>query len=113
MLRANTQGEGSKWIFYTMCVGGFLIRLILTPISAHPIDMWNRYKAYLAVKNVGYIRFHDFPPLYYHFILLASFAFYNLLSDQEVEKLISRKNITGELNGWLKPLKVGSHGRGL
>jgi len=66
------------------------------------MDMWNRYKAYLIVRDVGYLGFHDFPPLYYHFILLASFALYDLLSGQGAEELIAREDIAGGLDGWLE-----------
>ena len=97
--------KSDKTFLYTIYVIGFLARLIMAPISAHPIDMWNRYKTYLLVEESGYLNFHDFPPVYYHFIVLGSFILYRYLSDLEFERSISRADIVKNLNGWIEHMR--------
>lgn len=82
----------------TILILGIIVRVILMPISAHPFDMYIWYKISNNILQNGPLTLQNFPPLWYHYMMIPIAYSYKWLSGFFSSGAIPMASITPALN---------------
>lgn len=88
----------SKHKLATILVVGILIRVILIPISSHPFDVYAWYQISNNIVENGPFTLQNFPPLWYHYMMVPIAYIYNGLSNLVPGTAIPMSSIPSALN---------------
>ena len=77
---------------------GVIVRLILMPISAHPLDVSIWYNISENILKNGAFSLQAFPPLWYHYMLVPIAYSYDWLSGVLSTSAVPMASIPAELN---------------
>ena len=77
---------------------GVIVRLILMPISAHPLDVSVWYNISENILKNGAFSLQAFPPLWYHYMLVPIAYSYDWLSGVLSTSAVPMASIPAELN---------------
>ncbi len=64
----------------TIIVVGIMARVVLMPISAHPLDVYGWYKISMDIIRDGPFSIHSFAPLWYHYTMIPIAYTYDWLA---------------------------------
>jgi hypothetical protein len=92
------QGFISEHKLASILIVGILVRLVLMPFSAHPFDVYVWYTYSMNILHDGPFAVQNFPPMWYHYLMVPVAYLYGWLSSIFSAGSIPMSSIPSALN---------------